>query len=122
MRSVCVIVVAALAITGCSSPDRSRLDRGMKFARKTIEQANADPATAAALKDSLDRGETIADYVEKLQPDDVDLPPFSEETPTLPWAIRIKMTDQWHVSIEGYGEDLDKPLSVMTVRLSEMRR
>jgi len=122
MRMACVVILAALAVIGCSSPERNKLNRGMEFAKKTIERANSDPAASASLKSSMEQGDTIADYVEKSKPENADLPPFSEETPTLPWSVCIRMTDQWHVNIEGYGEDLAKPLCVTTLRLSEVRR
>ena len=119
MRRVgCVLMLSALALVSCKSAERSRLERGMAFARTNLESAGRNPIAGMSLQSALEMGGSLVGYLAANAPENADLPRFEEGRPSAPWTVVLRQLDGGTVVLEGFGEDLASPILVDTARIT----
>ena len=119
MRRVCrVLILGALVLVSCKSAERSRLERGVLFARSNLESAGRNPAARLSLQSTMEMGGTLLQYLAANAPPNADLPRFEEGRPSAPWTVVLRQLDGGVVVLEGYGEDLASPVLVDTARIA----
>lgn len=115
-------LLLALALAACgSSRDRDLAD-GVAAVKAILERAGKNYADSVALQSALETGGTVVSYVSvNLAPGDSPLRrlKLAMNRPTTPWTIVIKEGDGARdYVIEGYGEDLQRPLHVERVLIA----
>lgn len=119
MRASWVVALSAglLALWACANPSRDRLERGVRFAKAQFQDTGRNPFAAAALGGQAEMGGTLLTYLASTIPDNADLPRYDAERPSQAWTVVLRATQDRLVIIEGYGEDLARPLITDTARL-----
>ena len=119
MNRLRIVLLACLLLPlACSNPERSRLERGMEFARLNLERAGRDPAAQMSLASMAEMGGTLVQYLAANAAPNADLPRFTEGRPEAPWTVVLRQTGGGVVILEGYGEDLSRPVLVDTARIA----
>lgn len=109
------IVAALLVLAGCAKPERSRLERGVAYARRQFVEASRNPVAAASLGSAAEMGGNLSSYIYAGMPDNADLPRFQDDRPSGPWSVALRALGSERVVIEGFGESLDRPVLAETV-------
>ncbi|MBI1723306.1 MAG: hypothetical protein HYR48_05300 [Gemmatimonadetes bacterium] len=122
MRAYGVVPLVAgfLALWACANPSRDRLERGVRFAKSRFQDTSRDPFAAAALGGQAEMGGSLLTYLASTIPDNADLPRYDAERPSQAWTVVLRATADRLVIIEGYGEDLARPLITDTARLGPL--
>jgi len=117
-RLAFLLLSGVLLPLACSNPERSRLERGMEFARLNLERAGRDPAAQMSLQSIAEMGGTLVQYLAANAAPNADLPRFAEGRPEGPWSVVLRQMGAGVVILEGYGEDLSRPVLVDTARIA----
>ena len=117
-RLAFLLLTGAVLPLACSNPERSRLERGMEFARLNLERTRRDPAAQLSLASMAEMGGTLVQYLAANAAPDADLPRFTEGRPEAPWTVVLRQMGGGVVVLEGYGEDLSRPVLVDTARIA----
>jgi hypothetical protein len=117
------LVIAAMAAAGCGGGgEEERLQRGVRFAKITLERAGTDPMASLALASAEETGGDAVSYIVASLPDqDPVFTSYERERPTRPWTVVVRAgaAPRQYV-IEGYGTDLAKPLVTETVAVGKL--
>jgi|GEM_PF-1100335 len=118
-RRLALTVALVLLAWACGSGEEDRLQRGVRFAKITLERAGTDPMAALALQSAEDTGGDAVSYIVASLPDqDPVFTSYERGRPSRPWTVVIRPGEQpRQYVIEGYGQDLEKPLYVEKVTL-----
>ena len=121
--TICVAAsLALLAAAGCSRK-KSELEDGFQFARLMLLNTGKDPLAAGSLASIQDMGGHPVDYITACLPEKPRFSNYEKEKPTQPWSVVVKLGRRpREYVIEGYGDDLSKPLMEETILIGEMPR
>ena len=117
-RLAVFLTTVALLPLACSNPERSRLERGMEFARLNLEATQRNIAARMSLQSTAEMGGTLVQYLAANAAPNADLPRFAEGRPEAPWTVVLRQMGGGVVILEGYGEDLSRPMLVDTARIA----
>ena len=93
MRIIAVSAFAScLLVTACASPERSKLERGMAYAKREFLRAGRNPIAALSLGSVTQMGGNLSSYLYAAMPDKSDLPQFQDDQPSGPWSIALRAT------------------------------
>lgn len=109
-----VVVVVVAMFAGCGPDKSEKLKNGVTFAKGALEQVGVNPLATATYQSLNASGITPAKYVNYLVPKtDPVWTGYEEGKPTHPWTIVVRPTAVPNeFSVEGFGDDLKKPLMV----------
>ena len=111
MATISVLIIAA----ACANPERSRLERGMDYAKRRLLEANRNPLAAASLGSIAEMGGNLSSYLYAAMPENADLPRFEDDHPSGRWSISLRALGGDTVIIEGFGESLARPIRAETI-------
>ena len=119
MRTIILMAATQLIGTRCGNADREKLDRGVEYAKRTIESANRNPIAAISLYSTAEQGGSLVSYLaaNASERDAASLPSFENDKPTKQWTVVLSWSNPTNVLIQGYGTDLATPLVTATVQL-----
>jgi hypothetical protein len=111
--------LVVLSLLGCKSSKEIQVISAVERVQQLLEEINHRPIAAAAYQSAVEGGGTVANYLaaEEFKPEDYGCT-LAAETPQ-PFSIRILNATPGggEIVIEGYGEDLKKPLKSVTARI-----
>lgn len=119
-RATGCILVAIVALAGAACGD-SR-ERDLKLAvgavRGALEDAGRSPVAAAALQQALEGGSVMRYLSANLNPS--SLKDFRLDTgkPSGPWSVVVTAGDGGQFVVEGYANDVSKPIVSERVRVA----
>ena len=116
---VSLLTAFSLLLFCCNSRE-GEVKRGVKFAKRRIEEVERNPMARVALASALETGGSFSTYLAASLPPDSDLPPFYDKIPQRSWCVVFKETSGDHVVIEGYGEDLSRPIITENARITAL--
>lgn len=119
-REVVQLVCFSLVLFwACGSGEGDRLQRGVRYAKITLEKAGTNPMAALALQSAEETGGDAVSYiVASLPGQNPVFTSYERGRPSRPWTVVIRPGEgPRQYVIEGYGQDLGKPLYAETVRL-----
>lgn len=122
VASCLAAILAVLAACTQTSPDRLRLERGVAFARTTLERAGQNQMAAMSLGNTEEMGGGLLEYLAANMPEHADLPYFEDGRPTRAWTVVLRGIGGRDVVIAGYAEDLSRPVVVDTAHIAPVRR
>lgn len=114
---VVLLVLGLVTLSSCGNPNKDRLARGVRFAKSRFQETGRNPLAAAALGSQAEMDGDLLTYLASTIPDNADLPRYDAERPSQRWTVVLRATPDGLVIIEGYGEDLARPLITDTARL-----
>jgi hypothetical protein len=114
-----VLTMGCAWIVACG-PDRAeKLRNGVSYAEGALQQVGVNPLATATYQSIAGSGGGPAKYVNYMLPKkDPVFDSFEDGKPTHPWTVVIRPTAVANeYSIEGFGDDVNKPLVVKYVTL-----
>lgn len=123
IRKLAVPVVFAVLLFAACGPDRAeKLNNGITYAKGALQQVGVNPLATATYQSLTASGGGPARYIKYMLPKkDPVFDSFEDGKPSHPWTIVLRRTNVPNeYSIEGYGDDLKKPLKVeyVTIKVS----
>lgn len=116
-------VLAASALTlllagcGAETQKKQKLELAVGQVQRILSAASREPVAAAALQSNMQMGGGVGTYLSASLPDKFSHP-IGYGQPEKPWSVVVKVTDDPNVVIvEGYGEDLKKPLFMQNAKI-----
>lgn len=116
-------VLAALALTlllagcGAETQKKQKLELAVGQIQRILSAPSRDPMAAAALQSNMQMGGGVGTYLASSLPDKFSHP-IDYGQPEKPWSIVVKVTDDPNmVIVEGYGDDLKKPLFTQNAKI-----
>lgn len=105
-----VFAALVLILSGCDSR-RNNLEQGVRYAKRAFQRVNTNALDTSAFQSNADMGGSLLTFLTASLPENSDLPPFSEGSPSKPWSVVIRHEDDSDkIVIEGFGDDLSTPL------------
>ena len=117
-----ILIVTLLGAAACGNPDRSKLERGVAYARRQFVEAGRNPIAAASLGSTTEMGGNLSSYLYAAMPENADLPRFLDDRPSGPWSVALRAPGADTVIIEGFGASLERPLLAETVLVRPIAR
>ena len=118
MKQFRFLFLLAIFCFACSDKT-NELNNGVMYATNALAQVGANAFSRATYQSIIGRGGNQADYIKATLPQ--EKPPYKSfefKNPTHPWTVVIRpSTDEGEFFVEGYGEDLKKPMVVKTVHV-----
>lgn len=116
------VAVICVAFAACGPDKTDKLKDGVSFAKGALQQIGVNPLATATYQSIAGSGGGPAKYVNYMLPKkDAVWSSYEEGKPTHTWTIVIRPTAAANeYSIEGYGDDLKKPLVIeyVTIKVS----
>ena len=107
---IVLILTTVLGSTGCESR-KAHLERGVNYAERLFKKAHKDPMAKLSFNSVAEMGGTLTAFITANLPPDSDLPRFYDESTDKAWSIVLRQNhESGTIIVEGYGEDLSKPL------------
>ena len=122
IRKMAVFVILFLAcvlLAGCG-PDRAeKMANGITYAEGALQQIGVNPLATATYTSLAASGGGPAKYINYMLPKkDPVWSSFEDGKPTHPWTIAISPTAVPNeFAIQGFGDDMKKPLMVKYVTI-----
>ena len=122
IRKVAVLVIlffACVLLAGCG-PDRAeKMANGVTYAESALQQIGVNPLATATYSSLTASGGGPAKYINYMLPKkDPVWNSFEDGKPTHPWTIAIIPTAVPNeFAIQGFGDDMKKPLMVKYVTI-----
>lgn len=121
MRSLQLIglLLFSLLLHGCGegAQKKQKLELAVGQVQRILNMASRDPMAAATLQSNVQMGGNLITYVMASLPDKFNYA-LEQDKPTRPWSIVIRTTADPHVvQVEGYAEDLKKPLFTQNAKI-----
>ena len=114
-----ILLLAGVLIAGCG-PDRAeKLANGITYAESALQQIGVNPLATATYSSLTASGGGPAKYINYMLPKkDPVWSSFEDGNPTHPWTIAIIPTAVANeFAIQGFGDDMKKPLIVKYVTI-----
>jgi hypothetical protein len=120
-----ILLLVCAILFACGPGNEEKLRNAVFYAKSALQQAGANPFSRATFQGVLAREGNAVDYIKAVTPkNDPMLKYFEFNTkPTKPWTVIVRPgTDPGEYFIEGYGNDLKKPLvyDSVTVNIPQM--
>lgn len=112
-------LVLALLLAGCGADTqkKQKLELAVGQVQRILNAASREPMAAAALQSNMQMGGGVGTYLASSLPDKFSHP-IDYGQPARAWSIVVKVTgDSNVVTVEGYGEDLKKPLFTQSAKI-----
>ncbi len=123
--TLAIVFAASLmaGATGCNfeeSPE-AKVIRSVKFAKRVLEEPGRNELASASYQSMMEMGGDALDYIAANIGEQDDLAPFVRGAPSERWCGVIGPGPENHTYlIEGYGEDLEKPVVTESVVVAPM--
>ncbi len=114
-RVVTFVLAAVIVLTAaCGVSQAQSLKRGVELAKHRLMEAGRNPMAAMSLSSVEEQGGNVTHYIyASLPPKDPVFSSFDYRRPSRPWTVVIREgSAPREYIVEGYGEDLTKPLLV----------
>jgi hypothetical protein len=123
LRTIGAVLLAGLLLPAGCSRKKSELEDGFQFARIMLLNTGKDPMAAGSLASIQEMGGHPVDYITACLPEEPRFSNYEKEAPTQPWCVVVKQGRRpREYVIEGYGEDLTKPLMEESIVIGEMQK
>lgn len=120
LPKILLSILLSISLFGCSDSQRQLLEKGVQHAERSFQSLHTNELSRLGFEDMMRQGATLVTYVAADAADDAKLPPFISEGPPRKWAVVLRQDEgTGQILIEGYGENLDKPLLSKKVALPE---
>lgn len=117
------LFAAGVFLAGCGPDKAEKMANGVTYAESALQQIGVNPLATATYQSLTASGGGPAKYINYMLPKkDPVWASFEDGKPTHPWTIAIKPTAVPNeFAIEGYGDDVKKPLMVkyVTIKVPE---
>lgn len=114
-------LAAVLVLASCGESPKQKLKRGVLFVKVQLEAVNKNPLASASYSSILEQGGQAIHYITACMGPQTDIPPVSMGGEPKPWSIVLREGPGGNeYTIDGYGEDLAKPLVSETVAVTPM--
>jgi hypothetical protein len=113
------IVLLLLVVSACGDSREDDVRWGVQYAKRVLTRAATDPLAAAALGSAEETGGDAVSYIYGGLADGARCTSFDRDRPRGSWTVVLRAgPGQREWTIEGYGEDLAKPLLTERVDLA----
>ena len=115
-----ILAVVCIALVACGPDKTEQLKNGVSWAKGALQQVGANPLATASYQSIVANGGSAAKYVNYMVPKKEPVwAKYEEGKPKQPWTICINPSGApGEIAIEGYGNDLKKPVVVEYVRVA----
>ena len=115
-----ILGIVWIFLTGCGPSKEAKVRDGVTFAKACLQLVGVNPLATAAYQGYVRNGQGPAAYVKASLPKkDPPFDSFEDDKPGHTYTVVIRPSgapNEW--SIEGYGLDLKKPLTVEYITIS----
>jgi hypothetical protein len=122
MRAMALTLCGVMVlVSGCGNPERDKLERGVRFAKRTLEEVNRNPLASVSFSSQAELGGSLVTYLAANVPDNPSmLPRFDNDEPSTNWTVVLSWASETNVLIQGFGTDLTKPLVTATAYVNPL--
>ena len=115
-----ILGIVSMVLTSCGPSKDEKVRNGVAFAKACLQLVGVNPLATAAYQGYLRNGKGPAAYVsESLPKKNPPFDSFEDNKPGHTYTVVIRPSGAPHEwSIEGYGLDLKKPLTVEYITIS----
>lgn len=126
MKTIRPWLFAAILASACSSGPSAKerlLEAEVHSAKRLFDRTRTDPMASASFWSLAEMGGTEIHYLTASLPEKGEITCYAQGAPTGPWCVVVRSgPGENQVTVEGYGEKLDKPLYSEVAVIGEARR
>lgn len=113
------LAIVYVSLAACGPDKTEKLNNGVSYAEGALQQVGVNPLATATYQSLTASGGGPAKYINYMLPKkDAVWDSFEDGKPSHPWTVVIRPTAVLNeYSIEGFGDDIKKPLVVKYVTL-----